>query len=87
MRSKENISLDKLKNIINEIVDFNKNVEKDANVAKLNIEYLINREIKIENLEIITKDLGKNDFNIYFKFRSKKELAKYIKKIYIEKNG
>ena len=37
IRSKGNISLDKLTNIINEIIDFNKNVEKDENVAKLNI--------------------------------------------------
>ena len=83
IRSKENISLNKLEEIINEMIEFNEYVEKDENIAKLNIEDILNRDLEIENLEILN-DLGKNEFDIDFKFRSKEELAKYIRKLYLE---
>ena len=51
----------------------------------MNIEYLINRELGIDNLDIITNELSKNEFDIDIKFKMKEELAKYIKKIYLEK--
>ena len=46
----------------------------------MNIEYLINRELGIDNLDIITNELSKNEFDIDIKFKMKEELAKYIKK-------
>ena len=64
VRSKENISLNKIENIIDDLSYFKINVEKAENVAKLNFEYLINREFEIENLEMITNDLSKNEFDI-----------------------
>ena len=84
IRSKENISRDLLEKIIEEVIEFNGYVEKDENIAKLNIEYILNRDLEIENLEILN-DIGKNEYDVDIKFRSKEELAKYIRKIYLEK--
>ena len=85
IRSKENISQKLLKIIIDEIFEFNKHIEKDENVVKMNIKYLMNRELGIDNLDIITNELSENEFDIDIKFKMKEELAKYIKKIYLEK--
>ena len=67
IRSKENISQELLKIIIDEIFEFNKHIEKDENVLKMNIEYLINRELGIDNLDIITNELNSFFYyNLYF---------------------
>ena len=85
IRSKEIITQDLLEQIIEEVIEFNEYVEKDEIVAKFNIEYLINMDLNIYNLEFITNDLGKNEFDIDFKFKNKIEVAKYIRKLYLEK--
>ena len=80
------VSLDEIEEIIIDLNYFNSEIEKDENVAKLNFEYLIDIEIGIKkkNLEILSNELCKNEFNI-LKFRSKEEIAKFLRKIYIEK--
>ena len=83
VRSKNNIKLDEIEKIINDFSNFE--IEKDENVAKMNLEYLISTKIGIEYIEIITNELCKNEFNFDNKFRNKEELAKFIIKIYLEK--
>ena len=85
IRSKENISRDLLEQIIEELTEFNEYIEKDEIIAKFNIEYLMGMNLNIYNLEFIINDLDKNDFDIDFKFKNKIEVAKYIRKIYLEK--
>ena len=89
IRTKDIVSLDEIEEIICDLIYFNSEIEKDENIAELNFEYLINRKIGIKkNLGIISNELSKNEFNIdNNKFRNKEEIAKFLRKIYIEKNG
>ena len=85
IRSKDNINLDEIEKIIIDLNYFNSEIEKDENVAILNLEYLISTKIGIKNIEIITNELCKNEFNFDNKFRSKEELTKFIINLYLEK--
>ena len=59
IRSKDNINLDEIEKIIIDLNYFNSEIEKDENVAKLNLEYLIVTKIGIKHIEIITNELCK----------------------------
>ena len=83
--------MNELENLILDIDEYNFENEKDESLAKYNLKTLITRNfgsLFLENEEIknIINNLNKKDFIIDFTFRSKKQVAKYIRKIYRELN-
>ena len=51
----------------------------------MNNEIRLSGSEKTEKLKNITNNLNKNEFNIDIKFKTKTEVAKYIRKLYLEK--
>ena len=86
INNKNIITKKKLEEIINDMIRFNFDNEKNENLFKNELkEKLVNLKIRNnENIEKICENLSKNDFRIIKKYKYKKNLAKFIRKMYRE---
>ena len=84
----KDISLIEIEKLINEMNDFNYENEKNENLYKLNLKFAMTKNFKFIDLETERvkekfENLVKNEF-IIPKFKYKKDIAKYIRKLYRE---
>ena len=86
INNKNIITKKKLEEIIYDMIRFNFDNEKNENLFKNELkEELLNFKIRNnENIEKICENLFKNDFKIIKKYKYKKNLAKFIRKMYRE---
>ena len=85
--NKNNITKKKLEEMIYDMIRYNFNNEKNENLYKKDLkEDLIDFKLRNDDYDIekICENLSKNDFRILKKYKYKKNLAKFIRRMYRE---